>query len=139
MRQIFKRGKYPRGHQVRCKHCGHSFEEHESPEAVRNPNTCRKNFRYNFTRCKRYGYEPANAARWNRLEKSFQEEEDLNFRMACYEKDAERRAAWGAYAGHVRRENLKDELREFKENKHRTREEIEKFIDERSTGGLYIG
>ncbi len=136
---LYKRGKYPRGHRVRCKHCGHSFDEHENPETVRNPSVCRKNFNLAFSRCKRYGYEPANLERWRRLEAAYQKKADEDFKMACFEQDARRRSAWGTYAAHIRTENLKEELNEEFKNKPRTGEAVREFIDTRSTGGLYIG
>ena len=109
----YKRGGYQQGHGIRCKHCGHSFDEHQKPENVRHPKVLRKGFRASFSRCHRYGYEPGNQKEWARRERAQKKRERIDFEMACYERQAQGRAAWGQYAAHVQQTNYTRELREL--------------------------
>ena len=142
-----KRGEYPRGHRIRCKHCGHSFEEHQEPENVRHAKIVRKGSRLSFSCCQRYGYEPGNHKEWARRERAHEKRERINFEMECYERQAQERATWGQYAAHVQRTNYTRELRELEENATRSsgsreskaaEERLASFL-RRDRSAFYIG
>lgn len=68
------------------------------------------------------------------------------FEIEWMEKEARARAAWGAYATHVRQDKLEkkcDDLRKSLSRQNLRRSEIERRVKElirkESTGGLYIG
>ena len=144
----YNRGGYPWGHGIRCKHCGHSFEEHQKPETVRNQKVLRKRFRSTFSHCLHHGYEPANLNTWGRRERTRQRIERENFQMACWEKEAQSRAAWGQYAAHVGQQNYRRELTRLEERASHSgsegqkgKEDLSEFLEnKRKSGGmLYIG
>ena len=146
----YKRGEYQRGHGIRCRHCGHSFDEHQKPESVRHPEVIRRGFRSSFSRCRRYGYEPANLKTWERRERTHEEKEQRDFEMQCYERQAQGRAAWGQYAAHVQHTNYHRELRGLEESVARSsgdrdgsesRERLVKLLKDRRARAtvLYVG
>lgn len=111
----YKRGGYPRGHSIRCKYCGHLWEEHDAPTPVRNPTKVRKSFRVSFSACMRKGYAPADVKKWKRRERAFQKREREDFVMACYEQQARASSAWSAYGARVRTQNYHRTLSELQE------------------------
>lgn len=101
----YPRGRYPRGHKVRCKHCGHSFEEHQRPEMVRHPKNRWKGFRATFLKCGGHGYEPKDLQRWICLEDRYAREDQRRFEMEVRERWAQGDAAWGRYVAIGRQQN----------------------------------
>ncbi|HUQ30039.1 MAG TPA: hypothetical protein VM103_00775 [Candidatus Paceibacterota bacterium] len=99
-RKPYKRGEYPHGHDVLCKHCGWSWKAHQIPEGVPEPKLRHEGYRLSFSGCS--GYEPENLKVWRENEKAFRE--DAPFRQECLERRAQGDAAWGLYAAIKRRE-----------------------------------
>lgn len=124
-----KRGEYHMGHGVVCKHCGRSHKEHNLESEAQNISVRKKRYRHSLQACRRYGYEPANKSKWLRLEKAYIRDKESEFRMEMFVKDAQRRAAWGGYAQHVRQQNYDN-----------ASEEERKVLDKQARqGGFYIG
>jgi hypothetical protein len=61
-----------------------------------------------------------------------------DFEMECMERDARRRAAWGAFGAQMREINLRNECKELR-LKGKSEEDIKRFIQSKSHGYLYIG
>jgi len=73
----YHRGEYPRGHNVRCKHCGHVSAEHEMVGKIDDAKKPRKGFKVSLRTCvNRGGYEPDDLPKWEAEEKRHQAEEE---------------------------------------------------------------
>lgn len=147
MQNTYRRGQYPRGHGVGCKHCGHSYEEHRNSAIVRNPKNLRKGFGKSFSQCVRYGYEPVSLMRWARRERAFQRQERIDFEMECYEQQARASAAWGVYGGQVRAQNHARTMQSFEKrigdgsasDRTAASRDLEKYLESRQNGMLVVG
>ncbi len=143
----YRRGQYPRGHGIRCKHCGHSYEEHQKPDNVRHPTVFRKGFGASFSRCQRYGYEPGNREKWERRDRAYEEKERRDFEMQCYERRAQGEAAWGRYGAMMRQQSQARDRANLEQEVSRARSESERraaegrlgqFLRSRQGGGMLV-